>query len=129
MPKVKVTRWSPDTCDCILEYEWDEALEDSDRVHTFKKVVKLCSEHERLGFQGKAAYDQVKSENTGKNRAWGLIKQELGLTNKDLEKYIWFFDEGRQLQVSVTLPVAAGKKQEIQAKLDSLLGGNKAKVV
>lgn len=126
---LKVTRWSPDTCGCILEYEWDEALEGSDRVHTFKKVVKLCPEHKRLGFQGAATYDQVLSENQGKNRAWGLIMQELNLPHTDINKYIWFFDESRQLQVSLTEPMADGKKQEIQAKLDTLLGAGKAKVV
>lgn len=126
---LKTTRWSPDTCGCVLEYEWDNALEGSARVHSFKRVVKLCSEHERLGFQGKAAYDQVMSENKGKNRAWGLIKQELNLIDEDIEKYVWFFDESRQLQVSVTQAIAVEKKQEIQAKLDTLLGAGKAKVV
>lgn len=126
---LKTTRWSPDTCGCVLEYEWDESLEGSDRVHTFKKVVKLCSEHEGLGFHDKAAYDQVKDENTGKNRAWGLIKQELNLPDEDIAKYVWFFNESRQLQVSVTNPVAAEKKQEIQDKLDTMLGAGKAKVV
>ncbi len=125
---LKTTRWSPDTCGCVLEYEWDNALEGSERTHAFKRVVKLCSEHERLGFQGKAAYDQVKSENTGKNRARGLIMQELSLTHEDLEKYVWFFNESRQLQVSVTLPIAVEKKQEIQARLDTVLGAGEAKV-
>ena len=146
---LKVTRWSPDTCGCVLEYEWDTALEGSDRIHSFKRVVKLCPEHERLGLQSQAAYDQVMSENkldaaailpmqvddgvtgmlTGNNRAWGLIKQELNLADEDIEKYVWFFNESRQLQASVTQPIAAEKRQEIQAKLDTLLGAGKAKVV
>lgn len=126
---LKVTRWSPDTCECVLEYEWDTALEGSARVHSFKKVVKLCPEHERLGFQGKATYDQVGIENRGKNIAWGQIKQALNLADEDIDKYVWFFNESRQLQVSVTSPIAVEKKQEIQAKLDTLLGAGKAKVV
>lgn len=126
---LKVTRWSPDTCGCVLEYDWDDTKEGADRVHTFKKVIKLCPEHESLGFQGKAAYNQVMSENQGKNRAWGLIKQELNLADEDLDKYVWFFNASRQLQVSVTLPIAVEKKQQIQAKLDALLGEGKAKVV
>lgn len=126
---LRTTRWSPDTCGCVLEYEWDDALEGSDRVHTFKKVVKLCPEHERLGLQGKPVYDRVMEENRGKNNAWGLLVQELNLTHEDLAKYVWFFDESRQLQVSVTNPIAAEKKQEIQDKLDTLLGEGKVKVV
>jgi len=126
---LQVTRWSPDTCGCILEYEWDDTLEGSDRVHSFKKVVKLCPEHERLGFQGKDTFDKVMEENTSKNIAWGQIMEELNLTREDLAQYIWFFDEGRQLQVSVTQPIAAAEKQAIQNRLDTRLGQGKTKVV
>jgi len=125
----QVTRWSPDTCACVFEYEWDDALEGSDRIHSFKRVVKLCPEHERLGFQGKAAFDKVMEENTGKNIAWREIMGELNLTHEDLNKYVWFFDESRQLQASVTLELTTEKKQALQGRLNTVLGAGKAKVV
>lgn len=39
-----VTRWSPDTCACVIEYEWDTETTEDNRIHKFHRVEK-CSEH------------------------------------------------------------------------------------
>ena len=31
---IKTTTWSPDTCDCVLHYSWDDEVPQDERVHT-----------------------------------------------------------------------------------------------
>lgn len=42
---LQVTRWRPDTCGCILEYEWDSDETETQRVHRLVNVVNQCSTH------------------------------------------------------------------------------------
>lgn len=46
---IKRTEWQPDTCDCVLEYEWDDATPDNLRVHTLRSFSRRCVVHEGLG--------------------------------------------------------------------------------
>ena len=65
---VKTTRWRPDTCDCILEYEWDDSLPNDQIVITYKNTVSQCSFHANLnGNNKKDTYDAVNEENKRKN--------------------------------------------------------------
>lgn len=42
---INVTRWSPDTCGCVMEYAWDSESSNEDRIHTFSKMVNVCEAH------------------------------------------------------------------------------------
>lgn len=42
------TRWSPDTCDCVVEYDWDDAEPTNVRKHTLKKMVNTCPLHKNV---------------------------------------------------------------------------------
>jgi hypothetical protein len=65
---LKTTRWSPDTCDCILEYEWDDAVPNDQIVINYKNTVKQCSNHTHLtGNNKRDTYDAVNEENKRKN--------------------------------------------------------------
>lgn len=122
---LKTTRWSPDTCDCILEYEWDDTKPESERTHSFKRVVQLCEHHETLS--GIEAYNEVCSENTRKNQTFGLareVKPEL-----ELEDYTWSFDANRKLKVGFLGKLNATEKAAVQAKLDEKFGIGKAEVI
>lgn len=122
---LRVTRWSPDTCGCIVEYEWDDTKPASERTHSFKNAIKLCEYHKALS--GTKAYDEVSSENTRKNQAFGLVKQikpEL-----ELEDYTWSFDAKRKLKVGFLGKLNAIEKAAAQAKLDEKFGAGKAEVV
>ncbi|GAJ01272.1 unnamed protein product, partial [marine sediment metagenome] len=121
---IRVTRWSPDTCGCILEYEWDDAQDENTRTHSFKKAVKLCEHHKALAASG--AYNQVMSENTRKNQVWGFIedmKSKAG--EKDsivavaIEDYTWSFDATRKLKVGFLGKLKAGEKSSLQTLCDS----------
>lgn len=123
---LRVTRWSPDTCGCILEYEWDDSQDENIRTHNFKRSIKACPEHATLA--GKPLYDQVLSENTRKNIVFDEIQK--AHPQVILENYLWFFDKGRVLQVSLVgedLPEAA--KQGLQTAFDNRFGAGKVKVL
>lgn len=70
---MQVNQWQPDTCDCIINYQWDDTLSDADRVHTVKEVIRRCKFHQTL--DDVTHYDTVLEENTRKNRAIGAIKE------------------------------------------------------
>ena len=52
-----ITRWYPDTCECVLEYNDEFQL---------KRVVQVCRRHAHLS--GKALLQEALKENRGKNR-------------------------------------------------------------
>jgi hypothetical protein len=60
-----VTRWSPDTCDCIIEY--DENI-------NLTNVIQRCPAHQGLA-NNAAVFDSVKEENPRKNQALDEILQ------------------------------------------------------
>jgi hypothetical protein len=64
------TRYSPDTCDCVIEYSWDSTLSEDQRVHTLSTISK-CSFHS--GLSDNTAYNTVFEENPRKNIAYQLI--------------------------------------------------------
>ena len=45
---IQTTQWSPDTCGCSFEYEWDDEEPQDKRQHHFKNVVKECVSHSHL---------------------------------------------------------------------------------
>lgn len=124
----QVTRWSPDTCGCILEYEWDDALEPSARTHSFKKAVHLCEHHKAL--VADRAYDAVLSENTRKNQTFGLAKKD----NPDLEldNFTWSFEgtgENRQLKAGFLGRLKAEERASLQAQCNTKFGAGKVEVI
>lgn len=77
MSKLKLTRWSPDTCGCRIEYAWDPALPVVQRVH-IPVSVDPCERHAHLSEQAQRRatpsmgheeiYAAVLAENQAKNR-------------------------------------------------------------
>lgn len=99
---IKKTLWSPDTCGCVLEYEWDDSVPTEERTHTPTRATKICAEHTvekvatreaNLGIgRGKETreahhivYDAVLAENQGKNRVMAALVEsdDFGETVKD----------------------------------------------
>lgn len=117
---IKTTTWSPDTCDCIVEYEWDTGV---NRVHTFKSVINTGLEHAAL--TGATLYEEVVSENRRKNVTQGIAQAiDVNLT---AGIYQWAFDANRVLEVSFLVNVPSAVKEQIQAACDLQFGP--AKVV
>lgn len=127
---MKVTRWSPDTCGCQLEYEWDDAVAPESRKHSFKGVVQRCAEHAGTP-QTSELYDAVVDENTRKNYTVGDIGDALSwATEQSLERINWAFDGSRVLQISFGggAVVMAAQKATLQAALDTRFGSGKVVV-
>lgn len=121
----RTTQWSPDTCGCILEYEWDDAQNENTRTHTFKKIVKLCERHKMLS--GTKAYDQLMSENTRKNRVLGEAQKVYSSITP--EDYTWSFDANNKLKVSFSGKLKAKDKSRLQIFCDDEFGGDKTEVI
>ena len=80
---IQTTRWSPDTCDCIIEYQWDDTLTPDVRTHTLANYIRKCS------FHGNQANDTIRwntlnEENPRKNNAYQLIVDNAPLQFVDL---------------------------------------------
>ncbi len=45
---IKTTRWTLDTCECIIEYTWDDSTSESTRTHTLDNYITKCPAHSIL---------------------------------------------------------------------------------
>lgn len=45
---LRVTQWRPDTCRCVLSYEWDDAKAEDDREHKALPPEFKCLLHEGI---------------------------------------------------------------------------------
>lgn len=69
---IKTTTWHPDTCDCVIEYIWDNATTESNRIHNFGRMVSICDDHKGIE-NPKHIYFQVLNE----NRSTGAMRHGL----------------------------------------------------
>jgi hypothetical protein len=65
---IHTTTWRPDTCDCIIEYTWDDQVPESERKNDFRNIVKRCPAHSELSSLD--IYSTVLEENPRKNFAF-----------------------------------------------------------
>lgn len=115
---MKTTRWTPDTCGCVLEYSWDDALRPDQRVHSHAQTVRTCAAHS--GASGAALMATVVGENQRKNQAFALAQE----IRADLQPddYRWIFRPDRTLEVEVdrlTLAERTALTTELTARLGS----------
>jgi len=62
---IKTTRWSPDTCSCILEYTWDDSLPQDQITTTLSNINQKCSAHN--GLSNTDTWNAITEENPRKN--------------------------------------------------------------
>lgn len=78
---IKTTRWSPDTCGCVIDYTWDDTTDLDTRVHTVSNIVTKCPAHQTLATK-EQVYDAVyEKENKRKN---GVLSASLDNTPEGL---------------------------------------------
>jgi len=65
---IKTTRYSPDTCGCVIEYTWDNTTPESTRVHTLDNYITKCPAHVSLATDTDR-WNAVFEENPRKNIA------------------------------------------------------------
>lgn len=108
---IRTTRWSPDTCDCLIEYTWDDTVPESSRVHTPARSIHLCPEHAALSTPP-LHYAVLAEENPRKNElidqltAWAVANvpawittDAAGNTILDPARIRWYWDNGASPRV------------------------------
>lgn len=130
---IKTTRWSPDTCQCILEYTWDTEQPENARIHTPARIVKTCQAHSG---DTQSVFTNVRNENVKKNRAVQKVADAdptLNVTDPDgnkspdLKKIKFSFDAQRKLKIRIEDPDTA-KKAKVQKALDDEFGKDNVSV-
>lgn len=130
---IQTTRWKPDTCDCELEYSWDDSVPQEDRVHALINRVS-CKFHAKD--DDETGYQKVVEENSTKNVAYGHLLDKMpdltrdvmeadGSTSKQVKpeyKFDYEFDKDRQLVVTVT-GLDAAKAADLTAMYEQEMPG------
>lgn len=116
---VKTTRWSPDTCGCVVDYSWDSETVLIDRIHTYSDMIKTCPVH--ISLSGPDAYVACESENQRKNYALARA-QEID-SRIEAEHYEWSFDDQRVLEVRFNgINLSGRTENDIQSAWDIQFG-------
>lgn len=111
---IRINRWRPDTCECVIEYQWDDTVDEDNRTHAVSSIIQACEFHSSAKNQA-AHFAEVVTENQKKNQVYGVImegsttatKDELnkdGSTTKvfkEGKEFAWSFDEERNLVVEL----------------------------
>ena len=45
---IKITTWRPDTCECEIEYSWDDTVPQDQRVYTAHQINRACPAHQAI---------------------------------------------------------------------------------
>lgn len=111
----KITQWRPDTCECVIDYEWDDLDPQETRQHIVSEVHKKCEAHRNINNPGEV-FATVTGENVLKNRAFAKICEVVGKRGEEmLEEVTFSFDAERKLSFDVK-GITKAQRQAIEAK-------------
>lgn len=128
---IKTTRWKPDTCGCVIHYQWDS--EATPETRTFSVVEQIpCPAHAGLPDM-QAQYDAVCGENGRKNQflagALEGISQlrettaDGAVVLKNGVSFNWSWDQSRVLHVSFSgISLSAQQRNTLQTIADNRFG-------
>lgn len=132
---IRITKWKPDTCGCVINLEWDDEVSSENRTHSLNSIEK-CEFHQALSDAD--AHAAVLDENVTKNQVLGIVhadhsdlvdsKPDGSVALKSEYEYVWSFDENRKLQAEIT-GIDDVKSDSIKASIDAELGSGKVEVV
>jgi hypothetical protein len=127
---IKTTRWSPDTCvsrtdACAVEYDWDDAVAESDRTHTLTRVVRRCSRHTAVTLPD-ALYAALLDENPRKNRVLERLRTTVPARFDANGVFLdsWRYTEDHVLEVTIS-GVNQTQRRAAQDWCDANLGAGK----
>jgi hypothetical protein len=69
---IKTTRWSPDTCGCSIDYQWDDSLPNDQITITPVGVPTKCAAHSSIAAVP-TAFNTISEENGRKNISRSLL--------------------------------------------------------
>lgn len=129
----KTTRYSPDTCGCVLLLNWDTDHPEDEPV--FGGVEKKCADHASLTSTDEEAHAYAWGDNRVKNRTRQAIMDRFGLTHEDMmigkvDRFNWSFDSGRVMSCSITgLAITGANKTALDAIIEAFAGSGKVVIV
>ena len=138
---IQTTEWRPDTCGCVLYYEWDDTTPSASRVHTPVNSIK-CSFHANQATHS-ATYNSVLDENSRKNLGLQTTLDNGPTTLYDLQtdgsrtlkngiNYSWTFTgtaPNRVITVTFTgISLTNAQRNAIQTALNTRFGAGKVTI-
>ncbi len=84
---IRRTTWRPDTCGCVIEFEWDDSQPEDSRQTTPVRGISVCSLHQDLNTQEQ--YNALIEDNSRKNKVEQMLAEllpELTDTVQDVDK-------------------------------------------
>lgn len=118
---IKIQDFSPDTCNCRVQEQWDDAVPDNQRTFECVSIINRGDEHAAIG-DSATLYATIKEENRRKNLAFNKAVELAGF-DATPDRVAWSFTPGRTLQLSFpTGGVSNNIKTQIQSWCDNNLG-------
>lgn len=116
--------WRPDTCECVIEYEWDADLPQNEQTFSVKKVISKCKAHDKTATDADH-YTTVVDDNKMKNKGVKAILDALGDAVK-VEHIHWEVDDKREYTFGMyphMTPFSAEDKVKIEAEFAKISDG------
>lgn len=140
---IQKTRWKPDTCDCVIDYVWNDQDPEDNTTHVVSNINK-CAVHSTLATNN-AVWDAIKVENPRKNHAIKEIldRAPASLFDLDTDGVTRKFKKGidvnfsftgvapnRLITINVTgVTLTTNQKNNIQTFLNNRFGVGKVTLV
>lgn len=121
---LKTTVWRPDTCNCVLEFQWDTEDPELNRVHTFLPPKEVCQVHSLVA--PRIINEEVMRENRIKNVAISMLVEGTELNEGDIS---WSFRSDRTLGLAIKTPLSDQERARFTAAADIRFGPQKVIVV
>lgn len=133
---IKKTIWRPDTCNSVIEFQWDDSVPAEQRQISLSRVISKCPLYANM--TDEEMFQAVLSDNQKKNIAVEAVKsvllqersqKNLGESKEaklDVEQEIKFkYNKARELEIEVA---SVTDKNSLEADLRSLLSDEKIRV-
>ena len=72
---IRITRWSSDTCECVIEFSWDDSVPENERTGRVKNYINRCLAHESINSEADR-FRTALEENQRKNKAHSTILEK-----------------------------------------------------
>lgn len=139
---INTTRWTNDTCGCVVEYDWDDSIPQDSRTHTVSNVISKCAAHAAISDMTQhfnILLDENPRKNLAHQHAIDTIPALLSSTGavggrlKDTITYNFSFSgtaPNRVLTISFTsVTLTTAQKNSIQNALNTKFGAGKVVIV
>ena len=129
------TRWSPDTCECILRVRINlfppGLIYDFPDDYTLLQILQQCPVH--TGLSAPATYAAVREEISRKSRMWAIVEAvaapaDEAARRKLLDNFLWSWGPGRRLDVGLPTLTPAQRGQA-RAEANARFGPGKVQVL